>query len=577
MRDGSGSTLTIYERAELKEHSIGELQGLEPPKTIYELWRHKIIKRIVVGSLMIISGIAIIIASVQISSPGTGVYRHANATYLGQRIQDPLWFPLLHVKVRFKTNNKKSVTAFIEPSETPARSTILKPIPILYRADNPTTAFYAGPGGDARYTSSNESGILAGSFLTLIGLLLLTNALIKRQRIISASREQEQIHVVHLRWQMTKSNEPTMVIVTDPQECSDYSWQVFPEAPKPGILRRLTRTTPCPDTALNKVTRFDRAELAGKLGPHRWIVLRTADELIIPLSRAEPIVGSSPPPRPLPLSEATTLVRAHRSLLAAYAGVCSQARLLPQFIRPPGAPLSGIQTLLCYRPLVRLHVESHIRRQLRQLADAYLRAQMLISETSADQRRQISSLREECQQLSNSLLDIPRRIAASLVGVAALAPVIPLLIKTPQVSFSQFVEIILPLLLYVLLFLPGIFALLAYNDTFRCKRQLFMSYNTPATQKARSAHQNIYQLETAVFDLLRQPKRLERMPDCWANIVVLAIGTVVFMLQLVPVVNNSYGLGTILRIILYVLLAFCIVYVTRMAVANLLRRLRQER
>lgn len=561
---------------------MGELEGPESLKAIYELWRRKIIKRIAVGSLMIVFGVTIIIAVGQMSAPDAGVYRHANATYISQRIIDPLWAPVLQIKVQFTTNNKRSVTAFIEAIERPAAlPTKPKPIPILYRADNPTTAFYAGPGGDPRYTPPNKSGILPAACITLIGLLLLTGALINRQRIISGSREQEQSHLVHLRWQMATSNQPTMVVVTDPQECSDYSWQVFhPKARKAGILRRPTRTSPLPGTALDNYTRFDRAELAGKLGPHRWIVLRSADELIIPLSRAEPIVGSSPPLRPLRLGEATKLVRAHRSLLAAYAGVCSQARLLPQFNRPPVALVVGIRTLLCYRPLVRLHVESHIRRQLRQLADAYLRAEMLISETSkdsAEQRRQISSLREECQQLSNSLLDIPRRLAASLVGIAALLPLIPLLIKIPQVSFGHFIETVLPLVLYALLFLPGIFALLAYNDTFRCKRQLFMSYIAPATQKAQDAHQNIYQLETAMFDLLRQPKRLERMSDCWANIVVLAIGIVVFTLQLVPDVNNSYWVGTIPRILLYGTLAFLAIKVTWMAVVYLLRRLRQER
>jgi len=230
--------------------------------------------------------------------------------------------------------------------------------------------------------------------------------------------------------------------------------------------------------------------------------------------------------------------------------------------------------------LVRLHVEAHIRRQLRQLADAYLRTQMLISEISADsanQRHQISSLREECQQMSDSLLNIPRRVVASLVGVAALAPAIPLLIKTSQVSFSQFVEIVLPLLLYALLFLPGIFVLLAYNDTFRCKRQLFISYITSAAQETQGAHRNIYQLETAMFDLLRQPKRLEPASDCWANIVVLVIGIALFTPALVSTVNNAYSFGIILQILFYVLVAFAAIYFARLAVANLQRRLRQER
>jgi len=305
-----------------------------------------------------------------------------------------------------------------------------------------------------------------------------------------------------------------------------------------------------------------------------------AGELLVPESRAEPVIGSSPPPRPLLPGEQAALAEAHRRLLGAYAAVCSQVRSLPRFVCPPAwSGFEPVRTLLCWRPSVRLHVESHIRRQLKQLADAYVRSQMLIPETSTGsaKRQFLSGLQEECKQFSASLSDIPGRATAYVLIIATLLPIVPALVKTNQIPFNQLLGTMLTIALYVLVFLPGIFALIAYTDAFRCKRQLFMSYIPVGASAAKSPPENVYRLETSVFALLSQPKRLERLSDCWANIVVLTAGIVFVARSLLTWTKDPYAPGVILQIISATLLAIAAIIIARPIVVNFLRRRRQER
>jgi hypothetical protein len=554
-------------------------------ETPVETWRKKSKRRLILISLIIGLGLLIISANVQVLMSADGAYSRTKATFVAQKILDPLWEPQLLVKVRFTPRNHSPVTALIHPNYRTLPST-RKPIPILYEHDSPTTAFYAGPGGDAFHPthSSAESSIFAGTCFVVIGLFLLIPVINKRRRILSLVHQHGQKHVVHLRWQEKPKSYPT-VIITDPQEFSGYSWLVFePNTTKDGILRRLRRSSRSQRTGAGAVTRPDRAEFVGVLSPHRWIVLRAAGELLLPESRAEPVIGSSPPPRPLLPGEQAALAEAHRRLLAAYAAVCSQVRLLPRFVCPPAGSgaepgLPVVRTLLCWRPSVRLHVESHIRRQLKQLADAYVRSQMLIPETGAGsaKRQFLSGLQEECKQFSASLSDIPGRATAYVVIIATVLPLIPALVKTHQVPFNQLLGIALTLALYVLVFLPGIFALIAYTDAFRCKRRLFMSYIPAGACAAKSPLENVYRLETSVFTLLSQPKHLERLSDCWANIVVLAAGIVFVARSLLSWTKDPSAPGVILQIITATLLAIAAIILTRITVVDFLCRRRQER
>jgi hypothetical protein len=542
-------------------------------KSTYETWRKGSNYQLIALSLVGVVGLFIIAGTVLGLMSSGGAHSHTKATIVAQKTLNRLWAPQLLVKVRFTPKNHSPVTALIHPSYRTLPST-RKPIPILYKNDSPTTAFYAGPGGDVFFAtpSSAEKGILVGTCFIVIGLLLLIPVINKRRRIQSLVHQQDQKRVVHLRWQEKPKEWPT-VIVTGPQEFSDYSWLIFqPPTPKDGILRRLRRSSRSQRTDAGAATRPDCAELVGVLSPHQWIVLRAGGELLIPESRAEPVIGSSPPPRPLLPGEQAALAEAHRRLLAAYAAVCSQVRLLPRFVCPPTERgLPGVRTLLCWRPSVRLHVESHIRRQLKQLADAYVRAQMLISETSKDsdkQRRFLSGLQEECKQMSASLSDIPRRVTASVVIIATLLPLVPVLVKTHQVPFHQFLGIVLTFALYVLLFLPGIFALIAYTDAFRCKRQLFISYTPADACAVRPPLENVYRLETSVFTLLSQPKHLERLSDCWANTVVLTAG-IIFIVRAQPFSpKGPYAIGVIVQIIIVSLAAITIIVLTRAVVVD---------
>jgi hypothetical protein len=551
-----------------------------------EKWRKGSNHQLIAFSLISVLGLIIISANVQVLMSADDAYSRTKATFVSQKTLNRLLAPQLLVKVRFTPRNHSPVTALIRPTYRTLPST-RQPIPILYKNDSPTTAFYAGPGGDFFHAthSSAKYGIFWGTCFVMAGLLLLIPVITKRRRILSLVHQQEQKPVVHLRWQEKPKESPT-VIVTGAREFSDYSWQIFqPNTSKDGILRRLRRSSRSQRTAPGAVTRPDRAELVGVLSPHQWIVLRVAGELLLPESRAEPVIGSSPPPRPLLPGEQAALAEAHRRLLAAYAAVCNQVRLLPRFVCPPvesgadpGVP--SVRTLLCWRPSVRLHVESHIRRQLKQLADAYVRAQMLISETgkgSAEQRRLLSGLQEECKQFSASLSDIPRRATASVIIIATLLPLVPALVKTHQVPFQQFLSIVLTFALYALLFLPGIFALIGYTDAFRCKRRLFMSYIPAGKCAVQSPLEDVYRLETSVFTTLSQPKRLERLSDCWASIFVLTAGIVFFARGLLSSPKDPYPTGVIVQIVIVSLATITAIVLTRTVVVNFLRRRRQER
>ena len=560
-----------------------EVEGPASSKPTGSQWRWRIVLPLIIAALFIIVGLTFWANLLMRPSIEAG-YTRTNAAYVSQKTVDQWWAPALDVEVRFYVHNHSRVTAFIHPNNRTLPST-RKPIPIIYRTSDPSEAFYAGPGGDANLTNLSSTGLTLsnaedvefGTGWIVVGLLALTPAVIWRRRIAArvaalAARQPGQGPTVHFRWQQ-EPGKPATVVVTDPTGSPEYSWHVLP--------RKMHAVT-------NDVG--EDAELSGDLGPHRWIVLRSGDELVVPTSRAEPIIGThAPPPQLLPGQE-SKLVPAHRALLSAYAAVLGQTLLLPGLIRPP-TELDNkyntfktfemlYRTLLCWRWSVRLQVESHIRRQLRHLSDSYVRAQMLISETSHDadeQRRRLNKLREECQQLNTSLSDIPHRAAPLIIGLATLLPVVPAIVKTHQIQFRTFLVIILVLTLITLLFLPGVFAMIAYTDAFRCKRKLFISYTIPGTPIAQRTGENVYKLENAVFTLLHQPKRLERASDFWAPVVVLTAWVVFVPIYALHLLAGPYPIGLLSLAFSVILIAIGAILVTLWIVENFLCRPRDER
>jgi hypothetical protein len=269
------------------------------------------------------------------------------------------------------------------------------------------------------------------------------------------------------------------------------------------------------------------AEVSGDLRPHQWVVIRSSGELMIPTTRASLVVGAGHAATVQPVVN-DALISAHRRLLAAYVTVRDEARLLPIFgsISWPAEDESKLNKneYLCSRLLVQLHADYHVRRQLRRISNTYLRAQMLISdvgEKTGKRRQALTELREDCELLINSTAYRTGRAASALLGLATLVPLIAIIARVPQVQFILFLRILLAVVLFGILVLPGVLALIVYNQSFQCKRRLFSSTSILENLPGAST-ENVYDAEDALFTLIGQPKQLERPSELWAYGVVLA-------------------------------------------------------
>jgi len=272
------------------------------------------------------------------------------------------------------------------------------------------------------------------------------------------------------------------------------------------------------------------------------------------------------------------ILSAHRRLLADYAAMLVRVGLLPMFVRPPGK--SGamprfrvLRTLFCWRALIRLHVESHIRRQLRYLDRAYLWAQMLVPATSDDgqeQRRCIGELRAECRSFSGSLMDLRRWAVSFILGTAALVAASPAIVQLHQIQLTSLLQGIALWVFRIILLSPGIFALTAYCDAFRCKRQMFMS-SPPVEHISNGNRANVYRMESDLYRLIGQQKRKERASDLLAYVLALAaVATYLVWHQLEPApyfVDRADWIF-ILGVMLFALWPF---------INRLLNRLREDR
>lgn len=443
----------------------------------------------------------------------------------------------LKVEVRFGTEDHRMVTAYIyrESNHLQHKSTV----PIVYENSNPQNVFYATPGDRA----VTPIWLSVGGAMLLAGFSFLAWAIRWRRQIAIASQIKNWQSVYLYHWK-------SLQMVTVFQKGGPrYTWTVFrrtlpsTESQTSPAIFETTQTEPVRrrSTLARTLSRFlysiktdavtwpvpTVAELSGDLGPYGWLVIRSSGEFLVPNSRATPVVGTGHTAATQLIVD-SALLSAHRRLLAAYAMIRYQARLLPRFA------FVALQTedegklmrdrLLCSRLLVQLHVDYHVRRQLRRITDTYLRAQMLASGTSeeADKKRHLlNELREDCELLTNSAAYTTGRAASALIGLATLVPLIAIVARIPQLQFTRFLGILLTIALIILLILPGGLALMTYNQSFRCKIRLFSSSSLPGVLINKS-EKNTYDIEDTLFALIQQSKRPERASERWAYGTVLA-------------------------------------------------------
>jgi hypothetical protein len=502
-------------------------------------WIWRVCSRLIIGALFIVAG------SLMFGPAPAwigGSYGFANAIYLHKSITGQFMGPHLRVEVSFTTSSGSHITTFIYPNYVSLPRSH-KRLPILYTFSNPRKAFYEGPGGDYNLPTLPITYSAVGIGLIIIGLYFVLSTLLWWRQLSVLASTSAPGRSVYLDWKLERGK-TLHVVATDVQERSKYAWITIryttPFDWVARLLRSTRRRSAPPATDLENGPRPVAATLLGETAPHRWLILSTPSGLVLPASRAEPIIASDPPPM-LPTND-RAILSAHRRLLAAYAAMLVRVGLLPMFVCPPGK--SGmmprfrvLRTFFCWRVLIRLHVESHIRRQLRYLERAYLWAQMLVpgmSDNAQEQRRLMGELRAECHSFSGSLMDLRRWVISFLLGVAALVAALPAIVQIHQVQLTILLQGIVLWVFRILLLSPGIFALTAYGDAFRCKRQMFLS-SPPIEHLPNGNRANVYHLEDGLYRTIGQQKHRERASDFLAYAVTLAaVAAVLIWRQVEP-------------------------------------------
>jgi hypothetical protein len=450
---------------------------------------------------------------------------HANAQVVGRGHASSLGS--MGVEVKFAvTNPIRTVLAYIHPQnhlDLKAHAII----PITYDAGLPTDAYYAGTGGDINDPLPPRV-LTIGSLVVILGgvLCLISDWRWRRrmQRLLGvASSEGPMANVC---WQDNGTS--LIVIATTPTIPWQLSWETraikrqsplqfwknwLEESRFHFWKRRLDRNDTNPPAV----------QAGASLAQDKWTVLRSSDTIYLPLSSAQILTLKRQSPHAMALDSSLTYHQ--RQLLSAYADVLNRIRELPVVFAAVGqryfmgrAP--GFRPLICWRFLIRLYAEAHIRRQLRNLSKLYIREQFLLDSFDNASMKQLSHLRQDCNLFVDSLSDTSRPIASIVIALTVIAPIAPLVLKTNPLPFYVFVETLVWLIGVAVLLTPGAIIVLVYSDSFRFKRQLF-GEDLPKIMLDRP--ESIYKLETKVFDMLDQPKYREVASDLLIRGALIAV------------------------------------------------------
>jgi hypothetical protein len=270
------------------------------------------------------------------------LYTFTDAKYLKQTtVRSSISRHELEAEVSFTTPNGKAVTTHINPSPNHLRHGAS--IPIYYENSNPKNAFYSTPDDSIAIPIF----LAVGGSLLLAGISFFVSAIRWRRRILAAASQTGKWQAVYLyHWESIR-----MVAVFLEGGGPRYSWLVSSRnlpSKKPQSSSDANETTEMKQTKRRAwptvlFSRFRQstisavpwpepsmAEVSGDVRAYRWLIIRSSNGLMLPISRACPVIGTAhAATAPLVIDDA--LVSAHRRLLASYVRVRAQAKLLPWF------------------------------------------------------------------------------------------------------------------------------------------------------------------------------------------------------------------------------------------------------
>jgi hypothetical protein len=443
---------------------------------------------------------------------------HTNAQFI-DREHATNFFVATRVKVRFfaRKSPHATITYIYPQDQVNFKEDAL--VPITYELERPSHAYFAGPGGDVNAPNTPGFGELTVFFALIInGAWLIRQSRWRTRMLGLIDAASHQGPFIRTYWHNNRYS--STIITTHSTVPWQLSWKVLVIDSRIDIssLRQFRKAW----RKRNEVM-LPGAQAGANLKIAQPVVLRSGDFIFLPLSRAAPITLT----RSISafVNEGDNLMSCHQQLLGAYTDVLNRIRQLPALFAGRGRRYSirrgsHFRTLLCWRFMIRLHTEAHIRRQLRNLTNAYVRRQFSSTAILSINKEELQSAQEECNKIVESLSDNSRLAPAIVVGLTIIAPLIPLILKANPVPFYQLLTTVYFFVLAIIIFLPGTIAVIVYADAFRFKRQLFGA-DLPRMESRSSM--NIYELENRLYAILDQPKRTESASDLWLRAGIIII------------------------------------------------------
>jgi hypothetical protein len=386
----------------------------------------------------------------------------------------------------------KEIHSTVSPNDVPNNLTPGQLVNIIYNSQNVSSAFYAGPGGDA-YGGSSPA--IFGTIAVICAFLLLVVVMKSVDRWRSLLRAGSSFAGVgpkispmplrierHIRRERDSLHTYHTVTAERAYLGHDLSW-------------RLMEHQDVPDG-------HHTAGIAGHVVPGGLVVtrLRPGSELLWPATRA---VTYSRVRNPAPLA---ALKEGHAELLSAYAGALMAADA-------------------DYRPIVRLMVRSHISTRLRQLRVSYLRTRAWIAVCGTEQ--EFISWSEEaardCDALNASLAtaSVAGRILGYLNNMLAVIGVLvtlglPLSLKSVFHRGAGAALVVASFAAVLVVWVIGIW----YSSQFNVKRKILVGDESAVKQRSDQSAPapvaelaNCYKAESMLYSFLGQAKPIEQQTD----------------------------------------------------------------